>query len=687
MSRSLLFELGVEELPSGAVPTLGPALADAVATGLHEHRLAYGAVQAFSTPRRIAVRIDDVQLEQAPHQVSKLGPKEAAGFDASGAPTKALLGFARSNGVEVDDLVVQDTPKGRRFAYEAEEEGLHTATLLPGIIEAALKTLPIKKLMRWGVGEFNFVRPVHWVVLLLGKDVIEVSCFGCNSGRETFGHRYHHPGAISLKSPEHYIQALEAAHVIPDFAARRERVIETIQKILPSKDTVAMMPSALLDEVTSIVEWPVALLVDFDAKFLEIPPEVLITSMQVHQKCFAVQNKAGALLPHFVTISNIESTSPEHVVHGNARVMHARLSDADFFYKEDKKQSLAARVDATKNVVFQSELGSLFDKIARLEKLVTTLAPLLDINTEDATRAARLSKSDLLTGMVGEFPELQGIMGADYARHDGEREAVAIALKEQYFPRFSKDTLPDTTLGILLSLVDRIDTLVGIFGIGQKPTGERDPFKLRRHALAVVRLLNALPVSLALSDVLEKANQAYDGRFDVTEVLKAFILERLPAFYDAEGLKLDIIRAAEAKQSECLRDLGERIKALETFVALPEASALTAASKRVNKLLGTLTVTDAVDEALFEADAEKALFETIKTLEAFVAVQYAERAYGAILVELASLQVPVDTFFEQVMVMVDNSAVKANRLALLSRLQTLLHSVADVSLLPQGNIA
>lgn len=693
MSRDVLFELGLEELPSGAVAVLGDALSQKLQAGLTDARLTYEDVHAFATPRRLAVLIKAVQLEQAPHQVSKLGPKKEAGFDADGKPTKALLGFARSCGVAVEDLVVQNTPKGERFAYDATLTGLRTSELLPGIVKDAVQQLPIAKLMRWGDGDMSFVRPVHWMVLLLGKDVIDVSCLGCTSGRETFGHRYHHPEAIALDSPAQYVEKLRDAKVMASFEIRREAVIASIHQVLETLDATAVIPERLLDEVTSIVEWPTALLIDFSPEFLDIPPEVLIESMQVHQKCFAVRNQKGALLPHFVTVSNIQSTSPEHVIHGNERVMYARLSDAAFFYAEDKKQTLLSRFDATKKVVFQEKLGSLHDKTMRLEKILTAIAPVLDLDLDEAIRALRLSKCDLLTGMVGEFPELQGTMGYYYALHDGESEAIALSLKEQYFPRFSADDLPSRSLGFALSLIDRLDTLMGIFGIGQKPTGERDPFKLRRHAYAVVRILNALPVSLRLTDILTYAKEAYGTQFESDTALVAtvqgFILERLPAFY--QGIAVERIRAALAKQSDCLRDLDVRVNALAGFEKKPEAAALAAASKRVNKLLKQANLVfevnevPVVDEVLFDEAAEKALFASITSLEAFVAVQHAERAYGAILLELASLHQPVNAFFEEVMVMVDDKAVKTNRLRLLARLQMLLQCVADVSLLPQAS--
>lgn len=693
MSADLLFELGVEELPSGSVLMLAKALQAGMEAGLTKARLSYGQARCFATPRRLAVLIESVQQQQAPYQVSQLGPKKEMGFTSDGVPTKALLGFAASVGVPVEQLIVKETPKGPRFAYEAEVSGLNTVSILPGMVQEAIQQLPITKPMYWGAGEVSFVRPVHWVVLLFGDAVIDVACLGCQSGRTTIGHRYHYPQAMNIKYPAAYASTLRDGYVIADFSLRKTMIQEAIRGQLLGLNAEAVMPDALLDEVTSIIEWPTALLVDFEPAFLNIPAEVLIESMQVHQKCFAVRSKQGALLPHFITISNIESHNPEQVIAGNQRVMHARLSDAAFFFAEDKKQSLQDRVEDTKKVVFQAKLGTLYNKVERLEHVMCALAPLLGLNQTEAVRAARLSKSDLLTGMVGEFPELQGTMGYYYALHDGESMAVAEAIQAQYFPRFSGDVLPSTVLGLALSLADRLDTLVGIFGIGKKPTGESDPFKLRRHALAIVRLLIAMPVSLKLSECLVRAIYAYGEQFssDITLIdhVQAFILERIPAFYTAMTHATERVRAVLARQSDCLRDMDARIKALELFEASSQAGALVAVSKRVSHLLKQTDFNHQfgqpliIDESLLTLPAEKDLYQALTTLEAFVELQLAESAYGAILIELASLQKPLDVFFESVMVMVHDDKIKMNRLKLLARLQSLLQVVADVSLLPQ----
>ena len=691
MSRDFLFELGTEELPSGSVFPLAEALAERIKAGLLDARLKHGLVRAYSTPRRLAVLIHDVQLEQASHHVERLGPREEVGLQSDGTPSKALLGFARSCNIVVDELVVVDTPKGRRFAYNAMIPAVSTTEILPELVHDAVMGLPIAKPMRWGSGSQAFVRPVHWAVLLFGSDVIKLELFGCVANNLSFGHRYHHPEAIKINAPKDYEARLREASVMVDFAERREAITASVLQALLPIHADAVMPEALLDEVTSIVEWPTALLVKFKPEFLDIPSEVLIESMQSHQKCFAVRDKQGALLPHFVTVSNIKSISPEHVIKGNERVMHARLSDAEFFFAEDKKQSLHDRVKATENVVFQAKLGSLRDKTARIEAIMSHLIEPLALDAVDALRAGSLCKCDLLTGMVGEFPELQGTMGYYYAVCDGEKTAVAEALKEQYLPRFSADDLPHSDLGMALSLADRIDTLVGIFAIGLKPTGENDPFKLRRHALAIVRLLSALPVSVGLSSLLNAARCAYGTRFlsddELLPAVQTFILGRLPAFYHTVGNATELVNAALARQSDCLRDLDTRIVALEAFMQQPEAKILAAACKRVNKLLKhACTIQDdthQVDEALFQDAPERALFQRIIKLEAVVSKLYTDALYGDILIELTSLREPVDAFFEHVMVMVDDPAIKTNRLRLLARLQALLQGVADMSLLPQ----
>lgn len=684
MLNDLLFELGTEELPSGAVRPLAEALAMHVVAGLAKAGILHGKVFQFATPRRLAFRIEDVAETQPTQQISRRGP--AVSMDSEGKPTQALRGFAASCGVSIDALTTIKTDKGVWWMYEAEQAGASTCDLLPGLINEALAALPIAKPMRWGDSDALFARPVHWALLLWGADVVSTQVLGVQTGRQTYGHRFHHPEAIDIPTPRAYERSLQEAYVLADFSVRRQVIIEQIQQ-LTSEEQV-LMPHELLDEVTSIVEWPEALRAGFDPVFLEVPADVLIASMQSHQKCFALQDKQGRLLPYFITVSNIASTNPSQVILGNEKVMRARLSDAAFFFQQDKRQPLAAYQAATAHVIFQERLGSLQDKTQRMQVLLTHLIEPLLLDSAEALRAVELSKCDLMTGMVGEFPELQGLMGSYYARHDGECEAVALALHEQYMPRFADDQLPQSALGLALSLADRLDTLVGAFAIGQKPTAVKDPFKLRRHALAVIRLLMATSATLSLSGLITKTWHTFDGTLPrdsfSPEDLKSFILDRLVSYYHGQGISSEWVGAVRARQEDDLFDLDKRVKALSLFVQGEDALSLSSACKRVNKLLqqsSALTLPE-LNECLLKEPAEQHLFARMEQVANHVAPHYSAGEYGVILEQLAHLREPVDAFFEHVMVMVDESAVRENRLALLARLQHLLQGVADISLLP-----
>lgn len=688
MLNDLLVELGTEELPSGSVWPLADALANNLVACLTKANIQHGKVHRFATPRRLAVLIHDVQLKQASQAISRRGPAVAAAVDKTGQPLPALLGFAKSCGVTVDKLTTCKTDKGEWWIYDAVSQGANTKDLLPTMVQEAVAALPIAKPMRWGAGDLLFVRPVHWAVLLFGEELIACNVLGVATGRQSFGHRFHHPDAINIPTPRDYEPLLKDAYVIADFTRRRQMIVKQILQLATTNDYQAVMPESLVDEVTSIVEWPEAKLAKFDQEFLEVPAEALIAAMESHQKCFALRDQQGHLLPYFIVVANIASRHTEQVVSGNEKVVQARLSDAAFFYRQDKRQPLSQHIAATAKVVFQEQLGSLQDKTMRMGLLMEYLTRPLQLEPREALRAAELSKCDLLTGMVGEFPELQGLMGYYYARHDGETEGVAQALNEQYMPRFAADVLPQSSLGLALSLVDRLDTLVGAFAIGQKPTGVKDPFKLRRHALAIVRLLVVTPAALNLSTMIDFTLDVYGERLksvnDVLTELKPFILERMQSFYQAQGVAPELVQAVRARQDDWLFDIDKRVNALLGFVSLPEAASLSAACKRVNNLLQQVTTPlekQSIDIKLFEEVAEKELFEQVKTIEQSVAPLYSQGDYAKILSQLASLRTPVDAFFEQVMVMADNQAVKENRLCLLRRLQTLLQGVADISLL------
>lgn len=687
MVKDCIFELGCEELPSGAVWPLANELTRLVTAALDKAQLSYGKVKTFATPRRLAFTINDLQSEQASQLMTRRGPAALAAFDKEGKPTPALMGFAKSCGVKVEELSRVQTDKGEWMVYESEQAGSLTRQVVPEVIKQSLAQLSIAKPMRWGNADEEFARPIHWAVLLYGDEVLAENFLGVQSGQMSRGHRFHHPQEIEISSAQSYEQQLRDAYVLADFSQRKAQIEKQVNKLAADYEATAVMPPELLDEVTSIVEWPQALIANFEKEFLEVPAEALIASMQAHQKCFALKDKSNTLLPYFITVANIQSTNPNQVILGNEKVMRARLSDAAFFFKQDKKHPLSDAVLATKQVVFQEKLGSLHEKMLRVKQLMAYLSEAWKFPTTLAKRAAELSKCDLLSGMVGEFPELQGLMGYYYALNDGEDPKVARALDEQYMPRFAADNLPDSVLGKALSVADRIDTLVGIFAIGQKPTGVKDPFKLRRHALAVIRILSSMDNTLKLSDLIHESLAAYGATLTPApqslNELKSFVLDRLNAYYQNQDIGADLVHAVRARQDECFYDLNQRLNALKSFVMMPEASSLSAACKRVNNLLnhaGAVEVKE-VDPKLLEEGAEQALFIHLNKLSESLTSLYVTADYSLILKQLAAIKEPVDAFFDNVMVLVENESIKNNRIALLVRLRDVLQGVADISLL------
>jgi glycyl-tRNA synthetase beta chain len=680
-----LVELGTEELPSASVWPLADALGQGLRTALAEAGIAHGELRCFASPRRLAVLIRGVEAKQANQSIARRGPACAV----AAADSPAVLGFAKSCGVGVDELSRIKTDKGEWWNYESEKPGALSKVLLPAMVNTVVSSLPVAKPMRWGGGELQFARPLHWLVLLWGSEVLEAEILGIASGRETYGHRFHHPAAVSLPEAKAYEDLLQQAKVMADFAQRQQYIAKAIDVLATQQGYHALIPPELLLEVTSIVEWPQVLMASFDPAFLKVPAEALIAAMQSHQKCFALQDKHGKLVPFFILVANIVSTSSEAVIRGNESVMRARLSDAAFFYQQDRRQKLADYYPATAQVVFQARLGSLQAKTQRMQVLMQALLEPLALNAVEAQRAVHLSKCDLMTGMVGEFPELQGLMGCDYARHDGEALAVAQALQEHYRPRFSADELPQGPLGLALSLLDRLDTLVGCFAAGLRPSSVKDPFKLRRHALALARLLMAIPSALSLSDLIRNARAAYADILPLKEGenletdLQAFIQERLQAYYEGQGIAKNFVDAALACQADCFFDLDQRVRALVVFVQLPEAQHLAMVSKRVNHLLQQAKVPQAlvIQPSAFKEAAEHALFVHLEAMMQRLAPLYQRVDYVAILNELAGLYQPLGDFFETVMVMVDEPVLKANRLALLQQVQQVLRGVADISLL------
>jgi glycyl-tRNA synthetase beta chain len=690
-TRALLVELGMEELPPKDLETLGLAFRDGMLAGLADRGLSHGQARWFATPRRLAVRVEAVAETAPAKQLELLGPPADRARDESGAWTPAAEGFARKQGVAPDELELIDTPKGQRLGLRREEAGARTADSLGSIVDGAVAGLPISKRMRWGAHRYEFVRPVHWVVALYGNAVQDCEVLGITAGNRTRGHRFHADGEITLASPEEYEQALADAWVVADFERRREMIREQVTVAASALGAEAVVDEELLDEVTGLVEWPVALTGAFDERFLAVPPEALVSAMKEHQKYFHLVDGDGDLLPHFITIANIESREPAQVIAGNERVIRARLADAAFFYEQDRQATLASRVAALQDVVFQKDLGSLHDKTSRVQCLVRELADAVGAPADDCERAAHLAKADLTTELVLEFGDLQGIAGAYYARHDGETPAVAEALQQQYWPRFAGDHLPEGPVATALALADRLDTLVGIFGIGQPPTGSRDPFALRRAALAVLRILVEKAIDLDLRETLGLAvGQFSAGTLadDTVDRTLAYSIERFRAWFEDEGIAAGTFRAVAALGLTRPLDIHRRVHAVHAFSVLPAAEALAAANKRVANILakaGEEGGPGDVDPTRFQTPAEGALWEALQTAGSASAEQLAAGAYREALAALAALREPVDRFFDDVMVNTEDPELRANRLALLHALRERFLGVADISLLePRG---
>jgi len=684
--KDLLLELGTEELPPKALKKLMKAFEAGIKQGLTKAELSFSEIKAYAAPRRLAVVVSDVQVRQQDRMVERRGPAIKSAFDDDGNPTRALQGFAKSCGVSVDDLEKMETEKGAWLVFKQQQTGAETVDLIADILQKSLADLPIPKRMRWGNLPGEFVRPVHWLVVLFGDDVVPVELLGVTSGRDSFGHRFHHPEEIRIQSAQTYAPQLQTeGRVLVDINARREAIHGQVLELAVKLGGEAVINEELLDEVTGLVEWPVALSGSYDKSFLELPAEALISSMEEHQKYFAVRDKAGDLLPYFITICNIESKDPAQVIAGNERVILPRLSDSAFFWKTDRKQSLADRQDKLKTIVFQHKLGSVFDKSARVAQLAAFIAPKIGGDADLAERAALLAKCDLVTEMVGEFPDLQGIMGRYYARLDGEDDEVAEALDEQYMPRFAGDNLPQTKSGQAVSLAEKLDTLVGLFGIGQPPTGVKDPFALRRAALGVLRIVVENDLNL---DLVELLTQATNGLTDVltekdtVDQVMRYFYDRLRGYTSDQGFKADVFEAVLAVKPTKPTDFIQRLKAVSAFRELEQAEALAAGNKRIGNILRKNDAegdAGAIDDSLLQEDAEKALATKLAEISITVQPLIANADYSAVLTQLASMRETVDGFFDQVMVMADDEAVRKNRLALLNQTRALFLGVADIS--------
>lgn len=679
MMNDFLFELLTEELPPKSLKMMAESLQGAIADQLKKSQLTYDAIRYFATPRRLAIYIHQLAEHQPDQHIERFGPNINAAFDKNGAPTKAALGFAHSCGVDFKDI----QQKNDRLYLEKKEKGKSIFELMPDIINQALKQLPIPKPMRWGNHDAEFARPVHNVLMMYGETVVPTIILGLTTNHKTQGHRFLSPDFFDIHHPKKYEELLKKHHVIADFEQRHDEIKHQIKSLEQKHRGVALIDETLLNEVTSLVEWPVALWADFPKQYLNVPKEALISSIQSHQKCFPVVNDKNQLLPHFITISNIESKNEKEVIAGNQRVMNARLSDAEFFYQTDLKIKLENRMDDLKQVIFQKQLGTLFEKSERLSKLIGLFAKPLCIEKHLLERAALLSKTDLMTCMISEFPELQGIMGKYYALHDGEPEAIAIALDEQYMPRFAEDELPKTSAGKALALADRIDTLIGTFGIHQLPTGTKDPFGLRRAALGLIRITIDNQLTLSLHQTLSCSKDLFFGKLSndqCVEQVLSFIFERLKYWSIDRGFSTEEFLAVHAHPNDDLFDFYRRLIAVQQFNRLPEADSLAAANKRVSNILAKQNQSfehQTINKQYLTEPAEIALAQLIE--EKTKSTQ--SHHYEQILKELATLKQPVYNFFDHVMVMVDDEKIKNNRLILLSKLRGLFLQVADISLL------
>jgi glycyl-tRNA synthetase beta chain len=685
--KDLLFELRTEELPPRTLLGLSNALTEGITKGIDGAGIAHGKVHGFATPRRLAVWIEKLGENQPDRQVERRGPPLANSFDPQGAPTQAATAFAKSCGVAVEQLSKLTNEKGAWLQFRGTERGAATTTLLGNILTQAIAALPIAKRMRWGAHSAEFVRPVHSVVLLYGEEVVPVEILGLTSGRVTSGHRFHSPKPITLKSAKGYESRLRRAYVIADFTKRRERIRAevTAAAMAEGAGSTALIDAALLDEVTALVEWPVPLAGRFEQRFLSLPREVVIATVQDHQRYFAIQTPQGNLSGGFVTVSNIESRDPSKVREGNERVVRPRLSDAAFFWEQDRKISLEAHAAKLSGVIFQAKLGSYADKTAR----VTALSELIGsrIGADPLVKqAAQLSKADLMTAMVGEFPELQGTMGCYYAEAEGLPREVSQAIEEHYRPRYAGDALPETRIGQAVALADKIDTLVGIFAIEQRPTGTKDPFALRRAALGVLRIVLECRLDLDLLELLGAAAAAQPvQRPGVVEEVYEFIADRLRGLLlEQPGTTPEMLDAVLANRPRSPLDAVTRLTALKEFLRLPDAAVLAAINKRIANILKKtqLSADLSVDSQALTEDAEIALHRALEELREPVLEATNQRRYADSLQALVGLRAPVNDFFDRVMVMDENIVRRNNRLALLRDAQILLGGVADLSRLP-----
>ncbi|BBU99771.1 glycine--tRNA ligase subunit beta [Providencia hangzhouensis] len=685
--QTFLVEIGTEELPPKALRSLAESFAANFTAELDGADIAHGAVTWFAAPRRLALKVADLAASQPDREIEKRGPAISQAFGPDDQPTKAAEGWARGCGITVDQAERLTTDKGEWLLYRAQMKGQAVSELLADMVSCALAKLPIPKLMRWADKDTQFVRPVHTVTLLLGSDVIDGEILGIKSGRTIRGHRFMGESEFTIDNAEQYPAILrERGKVMADYAERKAVIKADAEKAAQALGGQADLTDSLLEEVTSLVEWPVVLTAKFEEKFLDVPSEALVYTMKGDQKYFPVYDKTGKLMPNFIFVANIESSDPQQIISGNEKVVRPRLADAEFFFKTDRKQRLEDNLPRLETVLFQKQLGTLRDKTDRLEALAGWIANKIGADVNHATRAGLLAKCDLMTNMVFEFTDTQGVMGMHYARHDGESEDVALALKEQYQPRFSGDALPSTDVSAALALAEKMDTLAGIFGIGQHPKGDKDPFALRRAALGVLRIIVEKGYQLDLVEMTEEAARLYGDKLtnkNVVNDVVEFMLGRFRSWYQELGYSIDTIQAVLARHPTQPADFDARVKAVTHFRSLEEAQALAAANKRVSNILSKSEekLADNVLASVLKTPEEVKLATHVVVLQDKLAPMFAERNYQEALVELASLRDIVDEFFANVMVMDEDQAVRINRLTLLSQLRELFLKVADISLL------
>lgn len=682
-AQDFLVEIGTEELPPKALKTLASAFADNITSELAKQELSHGEVVWYAAPRRLAVRVNGLAASQSDKVVEKRGPAIAAAFDADGKPTKAAAGWAAGCGIGVEQAERLETDKGAWLLHKQLQQGQSTATLLADIVKTALAKLPVTRPMRWGSSDAEFIRPVHTIVMLYGNDVVPATILGRSSSNKSYGHRFHAPALVEIANADAYLPALQQAYVVADYHVRKATIAAQVKATADSLNATAQMDEALLEEVASLVEWPVVLAGSFEQSFLQVPAEPLISTMKDNQKYFPLLDKQGNLLNKFIFVTNIESKDPQQIISGNEKVVRPRLADAEFFFKTDRKTKLIERLDSLKTVLFQQQLGTLAEKSERISKVAAFVAAKIGADQAAAERAGLLSKTDLMTNMVGEFPEVQGIMGMHYARLDGESEAVALALNEQYMPRFAGDQLPSRLEGAAVAIADKLDTLVGIFGIGQIPKGDKDPFALRRAAIGALRIMVEKQLPLDLVEAIAFSQQTFGSKLTnpkVADEVLDFMLGRFRAWYQDEGYAVDVIQAVLARRPTSPSDFDRRVSAVAAFSKLDAAAALAAANKRVANILAkvTETIPQQVSTNLLQESAEQALYQAITNEQAYQAEGH---SYSDSLSHLAGMRAVIDSFFDQVMVNADDNAVRFNRLALLKQLRELFLQVADISVL------